>query len=136
MASALHWSPVPEQAVHVYDRVVEAGKDLEDLPVYVCPVCGHTVLGEPPDVCPVCGSAVERVEGEALGRRLVALTQCLRQVHAQINVVLRSQIRQVQRQQVRVRIIELQERRYNMWLPRQPPPHLAGRALHAPRRRA
>lgn len=32
---------------------------LDDLPVgeyYVCPVCGNTVLGRPPDVCPICGT--------------------------------------------------------------------------------
>ena len=34
---------------------VAAGKDIESAPVYVCPVCGHTVIGEAPDKCPVCG---------------------------------------------------------------------------------
>ncbi len=34
---------------------VEAGKDIESAAVYICPVCGHTVIGEPPDKCPVCG---------------------------------------------------------------------------------
>ena len=34
---------------------VEAGKDIESAPVYVCPVCGHTAIGEAPDKCPVCG---------------------------------------------------------------------------------
>jgi len=24
--------------------------------IFVCPVCGHTVVGEPPDKCPVCGA--------------------------------------------------------------------------------
>jgi rubrerythrin len=24
--------------------------------VYVCDVCGNTVVGEPEDVCPVCGA--------------------------------------------------------------------------------
>jgi rubrerythrin len=30
------------------------GKDVTASDIYVCPVCGHTVIGEPPDVCPVC----------------------------------------------------------------------------------
>ncbi|HOG46190.1 MAG TPA: rubrerythrin family protein [Anaerolineae bacterium] len=32
---------------------------LDELPsgeYYVCPVCGNTVLGRPPDVCPICGT--------------------------------------------------------------------------------
>ncbi|HHY78018.1 MAG TPA: rubrerythrin family protein [Clostridiales bacterium] len=31
------------------------GKDMELKAVYICPVCGHTVLDEAPDACPVCG---------------------------------------------------------------------------------
>jgi rubrerythrin len=23
----------------------------------VCPICGHTVIGDAPDECPVCGTA-------------------------------------------------------------------------------
>lgn len=34
---------------------VAAGQDIESAPVFVCPVCGHTVIGEAPDKCPVCG---------------------------------------------------------------------------------
>lgn len=30
------------------------GKDITAADIYVCPVCGHTVIGEPPDACPVC----------------------------------------------------------------------------------
>jgi rubrerythrin len=33
---------------------VESGQDLEDLQIYVCPVCGHTEIGTPPENCPVC----------------------------------------------------------------------------------
>ena len=28
--------------------------DLADAPIRVCPVCGHTVIGDAPDECPVC----------------------------------------------------------------------------------
>ena len=34
---------------------VIAGNDIETAPVFVCPVCGHTVIGEAPDKCPICG---------------------------------------------------------------------------------
>jgi len=34
----------------------KAGKDMEFQKVYICPVCGHTVLNEAPDKCPVCGA--------------------------------------------------------------------------------
>lgn len=36
-------------------KSVEAGKDIKTTPVFVCPVCGHTVIGEAPDKCPICG---------------------------------------------------------------------------------
>jgi len=32
----------------------EKGKDIEIPEVYICPVCGWTHIGEPPDECPVC----------------------------------------------------------------------------------
>lgn len=35
------------------------GKDLEMKAVYVCPICGHTILDEAPDNCPVCGAKKE-----------------------------------------------------------------------------
>ncbi|HOQ75292.1 MAG TPA: rubrerythrin family protein [Thermoclostridium sp.] len=34
----------------------KAGKDMEFEKVYVCPVCGHTILNNAPDNCPVCGA--------------------------------------------------------------------------------
>lgn len=35
---------------------VLAGSDMAAESVWVCPVCGHTVIGQPPDKCPVCGA--------------------------------------------------------------------------------
>lgn len=32
------------------------GKDIELESVYICPICGHTILNEAPDQCPVCGA--------------------------------------------------------------------------------
>ena len=44
----------------LYSAALEAiknGKDLEKEDVYICPVCGYTHEGDPPDKCPVCGAA-------------------------------------------------------------------------------
>ena len=35
------------------------GKDVELESVYICPICGHTVLDEAPERCPVCGAKRE-----------------------------------------------------------------------------
>jgi rubrerythrin len=37
-------------------QAVEDNKDLEKTEIYVCPVCGYTHEGEPPENCPVCGA--------------------------------------------------------------------------------
>jgi rubrerythrin len=37
-------------------EAVKAGKDLEQTSFYLCPICGHIELGEPPAACPVCGA--------------------------------------------------------------------------------
>lgn len=34
---------------------VKAGHDLSEAKVRICPICGHTVIGDAPDKCPVCG---------------------------------------------------------------------------------
>ena len=41
-------------------EAVESGKDLEKKDIYICPVCGYTHEGDPPDKCHVCG-AVKKV---------------------------------------------------------------------------
>ena len=41
-------------------EVAEAGDDLDIDTVYICPVCGFTHIGEPPDRCPVCNAKKER----------------------------------------------------------------------------
>lgn len=40
-------------------EAAKAGKDMELDNIYVCPVCGHTVLGAAPANCPVCGAKRE-----------------------------------------------------------------------------
>jgi rubrerythrin len=39
---------------------VQAGQDLPAASIYVCNVCGHTVIGGAPDECPVCGAKREK----------------------------------------------------------------------------
>lgn len=44
----------------LYSKALEAvktGKDLPETAIYVCPVCGNTVEGDPPDACPICNVA-------------------------------------------------------------------------------
>ncbi len=36
-------------------KEVLEGKDIEVGDIYICPVCGYTHIGEPPEKCPVCG---------------------------------------------------------------------------------
>ena len=36
-------------------KSVKAGSDLAEAPIYVCEICGNTVIGEAPDKCPICG---------------------------------------------------------------------------------
>jgi len=62
MRNAMEVEKVHHALFNAAIAAIEAGKDLEDLPVYVCPVCGHTVLGEPPDVCPVCNAKGEKFD--------------------------------------------------------------------------
>ncbi|MFW9988056.1 MAG: rubrerythrin family protein [Candidatus Odinarchaeota archaeon] len=38
-------------------EAVESGNDLEKKEIYICPVCGYTHEGDPPEKCPVCGAA-------------------------------------------------------------------------------
>ena len=40
-------------------ELVKNGNDMELKVIYICPVCGHTVLDEAPDKCPICGTKKE-----------------------------------------------------------------------------
>ena len=42
---------------------VKAGKDLPETKIWVCPVCGNTVKGTPPEKCPICGVPGDRFLG-------------------------------------------------------------------------
>ena len=64
----LKWACEVEQ-VHadLYKQALaalEAGKDLDALEIYICPLCGHLELGKAPEKCPVCklpGAKYEKV---------------------------------------------------------------------------
>lgn len=36
-------------------EAVKAGKDLDEVNIYLCPTCGYIELGIPTEKCPVCG---------------------------------------------------------------------------------
>jgi rubrerythrin len=38
------------------------GAEAKDVQIWVCPVCGNTVIGAPPDRCPICNTPGERFE--------------------------------------------------------------------------
>jgi len=44
----------------LYAKAIEAlkaGKDLEDMEFWYCPVCGYIEFGKAPEKCPICGLA-------------------------------------------------------------------------------
>ena len=41
-------------------KQVEKGKDISSDAVYICPVCGYTHIGDPPDYCPVCSVSKDK----------------------------------------------------------------------------
>lgn len=44
-------------------ELVKLGKDLEiKTNIYVCPLCGHTIIDSFPERCPICGTAGEKFE--------------------------------------------------------------------------
>lgn len=41
-------------------EAVRQGKDLSEANFYLCPVCGHIEMGNPPEACPICGTKKDR----------------------------------------------------------------------------
>lgn len=39
---------------------VKDGKDMVESEVHICDICGHTVIGSPPDRCPICNAKKEK----------------------------------------------------------------------------
>ncbi len=54
-AFALKAEAVHAQLYKLALEAVEQGKDLAETKFYLCPVCGHIELGNPPAQCPICG---------------------------------------------------------------------------------
>jgi rubrerythrin len=53
------------EAVHarLYKLALEAvsqGRDLTETKFYLCTVCGHIELGQPPESCPICGAVRQK----------------------------------------------------------------------------
>ncbi|MBF0249766.1 MAG: rubrerythrin family protein [Alphaproteobacteria bacterium] len=60
MTHALEVEKVHFELFKAAAAAVSAGGDLPAAAVRVCPVCGHTVIGDAPDACPVCGVKGEK----------------------------------------------------------------------------
>ena len=43
-------------------QAMKAGKDLSQMDVYLCPVCGDVEFGVPPDKCPICGAPASKFQ--------------------------------------------------------------------------
>jgi rubrerythrin len=43
-------------------EALKAGKDLSQMEVYLCPVCGDVEFGVPPDKCPICGAPASKFQ--------------------------------------------------------------------------
>jgi rubrerythrin len=55
------------EAVHakLYQMALDAvaqGKDLTETSFYLCPVCGHIEMGQPPAACPICNTPAARFQ--------------------------------------------------------------------------
>ena len=58
------WAAKAEEVhAQIYKLALEAvsqGKDLAEVNFYLCPLCGHIELGQPPAVCPICGVKADK----------------------------------------------------------------------------
>jgi rubrerythrin len=43
-------------------QALESGKDLSQMDVYLCPVCGEVEFGVVPERCPICGAPGARYQ--------------------------------------------------------------------------
>jgi rubrerythrin len=62
MTYAIEAEKIHSQMYTDAKEAVRAGDDLKVGEVYVCPVCGFTHIGEPPDRCPVCNVKKEKFQ--------------------------------------------------------------------------
>jgi rubrerythrin len=57
---ALEAEKIHEVMYEEAQQLVKMGKDRQKASVYICPTCGFTVIGDPPDVCPVSKTSKEK----------------------------------------------------------------------------
>lgn len=43
-------------------EALKSGKDLSQMEVYLCPVCGDLEFGAPPERCPICGAPAAKFQ--------------------------------------------------------------------------
>lgn len=60
MHYALEAEKIHESLYTEAKEAAKSGKDLEIGDIYICPLCGHTVVGNPPKRCPICGVLGDR----------------------------------------------------------------------------
>ncbi len=62
----LGWANKAEQVhARLFSQALEAlraGKDLSELNIYLCPVCGDIEIGELPERCPICNAPGSRFQ--------------------------------------------------------------------------
>jgi len=59
---ALEAEKIHEDMYKKARKLAEKGEDYNADTIYICPVWGHTAIGEAPEKCPVCGVPRERFE--------------------------------------------------------------------------
>ena len=57
---ALEAEKIHEDMYREAKKILDAGRDIDVTRVSICPVCGHTVFGEPAERCPVCNVPPEK----------------------------------------------------------------------------
>jgi len=65
LASIQNAMAVEQVHAGLFGEAAEAlaeGGDMPDSTIYVCSICGNTVIGEAPDTCQVCGASKNKFE--------------------------------------------------------------------------
>ncbi len=57
---ALEAEKIHSELYKMAKDLAEKNKDIEKVDIYICPVCGFTHIGEPPEKCPVCGAPKDK----------------------------------------------------------------------------
>ncbi len=50
------WEVEKEHFQLLKDALEKLGQEAADIEIWICPICGHTHIGVPPEKCPVCGA--------------------------------------------------------------------------------